>query len=83
MLDMKAASWLVRSCATNGWETANCQTTAARLQDRGPDLDRGGSFAWLGRNRRLGKDYEYAVQMSEIVIDIAAIRIMLNRLAPA
>src|ERR1700756_5517717 len=36
------------------------------------------SFAWLGRNRRLSKDYEYAVQTSEIMIDIAAIRIMLK-----
>jgi transposase len=41
------------------------------------------SFAWLGRNRRLSKDYEYAVQTLEIMIDIAAVRIMLNRLAPA
>ncbi len=41
------------------------------------------SFAWLGRNRRLGKDYEYRVQTSEAMIDIAAVRLMLNRLAPA
>ena len=41
------------------------------------------SFAWLGRNRRFSKDYEYAVQTSETMIDIASIRIMLNRLAPA
>ncbi len=41
------------------------------------------SFAWLGRNRRLSKDYQYRVQTSETMIDIAAIRIMLNRLAPA
>jgi putative transposase len=39
------------------------------------------SFAWLGRNRRFSKDY--AVQTSETMIDIAAIRIMLNRLAPS
>jgi transposase len=38
------------------------------------------SFAWLGRNRRLSKDYEYTVQSSETMIDIAAIRLMLNRL---
>ena len=38
------------------------------------------TFAWLGRNRRLSKDYEYAVQTSETMIDIAAIRLMLNRL---
>lgn len=37
------------------------------------------TFAWLGRNRRLSKDYEYAVQTSETFIDIAAIRLMLNR----
>jgi putative transposase len=41
------------------------------------------SFAWLGRNRRLSKDYEYMVQTSETMIDLAALRIMLNRLAPA
>jgi len=39
------------------------------------------SFAWLGRNRRLSKDYEYRVQTSETLIDIAAIRLMLNRIA--
>ena len=39
------------------------------------------SFAWLGRNRRLSQDYEYMVQTSETMIDIAAIRLMLNRIA--
>ena len=41
------------------------------------------TFAWIGRNRRLSKDYEYAVQISETMIDIAAIRLMLNRLPAA
>jgi transposase len=41
------------------------------------------TFAWLGRNRRLSKDYEYMVQTSETLINIATIRIMLNQLAPA
>ena len=41
------------------------------------------SFAWLGRNRRLSKDYEYWMQTSETMIDLAAIRLMLNRIAPA
>ena len=40
------------------------------------------SLAWLGRNRRLSKDYEYRVQTSEALIDIASIRFMLGRLAP-
>jgi putative transposase len=39
------------------------------------------SFAWLGRNRRMSKDYEYKVQTSETMIDLATIRLMLNRLA--
>jgi len=39
------------------------------------------TFAWLGRNRRFSKDYEYRVQTSETLLDIAATRLMLNRLA--
>jgi hypothetical protein len=39
------------------------------------------AFAWLGRNRRLSKDYEYKVQTSETLIGIAATRLMLSRLA--
>ena len=41
------------------------------------------TFARLGRNRRFSKDYEYAVQTSETMIDIASLRMMLNRLEPA
>jgi putative transposase len=40
------------------------------------------SFAWLGFNRRLSKDYECYVQTSETLLDIAAIRLMLNRVTP-
>ena len=39
--------------------------------------------AWLGRHRRLSKDYEFKVQTSETLIQIAGIRTILNRLAPA
>jgi len=39
------------------------------------------SFAWLGRNRRLNNDYEYCLQSSATLIEIAATRLMLNRLA--
>ena len=38
------------------------------------------SFAWLGRYRRLSKDYEFLVQTSEAMIGLAAIRLMLNRI---
>ena len=39
------------------------------------------SFAWLIRNRRLAKDYERTVQTSETLIELAAIRLFLRRLA--
>jgi transposase len=39
------------------------------------------TFAWIGRYRRMGKDYEYRVQTSETLIVLIAIRLLLNRLA--
>ena len=39
------------------------------------------TFAWLGRCRRLSKDYERQVQTSETLILIATGRLMLRRLA--
>ncbi len=41
------------------------------------------TFAWLGRNRRLSKDYEGLPETSETWIRIAMIHLMLKRLAPA
>ncbi len=41
------------------------------------------TFAWLGRNRRLSKDYERCSQVSETMIYLAMIRLMLRRLRPA
>jgi putative transposase len=38
------------------------------------------SFAWLSQSRRMSKDYKYKVQTSETMIDLATIRLMLNRL---
>jgi putative transposase len=40
------------------------------------------TFAWLGRSRRLSKDYEGLPAMSETMIRIAMIHLMLKRLAP-
>jgi putative transposase len=41
------------------------------------------SFAWLGRQRRLARDYERSGEISETMIHIAMIKIMLRRLKPA
>jgi putative transposase len=38
------------------------------------------TFAWLGRYRRLSKDYEYLTATSEAVIQLAMIRLLLRRL---
>jgi putative transposase len=39
------------------------------------------TFAWLGRYRRLSKDYEYLTQTSETIIRVAMIHLMVRRLA--
>src|SRR4051812_32390264 len=40
-----------------------------------------GSLGWFGRWRRLSKDYETLPEVSEAMITLAAIRIMLHRIA--
>jgi len=40
------------------------------------------TFAWLGRSRRLSKDYEYLPAHSETWIKISAIHMMVRRLKP-
>ena len=40
------------------------------------------SLAWLGRNRRLSKEYEYLPASSRAMIYLAACHLLLKRLAP-
>lgn len=40
------------------------------------------TFAWLGRYRRLSKDYEQQSDSSENMIYVSMIQLMLHRLAP-
>ena len=39
------------------------------------------TISWIGRNRRMSKDYERKVQTSECLMEVAMIRLILKRLA--
>lgn len=39
------------------------------------------TFGWIGRYRRMGKDYEYLVESSEAMVCLAMSRLMLKRLS--
>jgi transposase len=66
-----------------GWELEVVErqpgTRGFQVQPRRWVVER--SLAWLSRNRRLAKDYERKVQISEMLIELAATRLLLRRLA--
>jgi putative transposase len=66
-----------------GWELEiverNPQTKGFKVLPKRWIVER--TFSWLIRNRRLSKDYERRVQTSETLIKVAAIRLILRRLA--
>jgi putative transposase len=41
------------------------------------------TFAWLGRNRRMSKDYERLCETSEALVLVAMTRLMVSRLVRA
>src|SRR5258705_718570 len=61
-----------------GWQLRIVKRRRRAFKIRGVTWIVERSFAWLGRNRRLSKDYEYRMQTSETMIDL---RLMLNRIA--
>ena len=63
-----------------GWELRIIKRRQRAFQITGLTWNVERTFAWLGGNRRLSKDYEYAVQTSETFIDITATHPMLNRI---
>jgi putative transposase len=67
----------------NGWDLEVVErapgTRGFTIQPRRWVVER--SFAWLIRYRRLAKDYERQVQTSETLIEVAATRLVLRRLA--
>jgi putative transposase len=69
----------------NGWDLEVVErepgTHGFSIQPRRWVVER--SFAWLTRNRRLAKDYERKVQTDETFVELAAIRLVLRRLATA
>jgi putative transposase len=40
------------------------------------------TFAWMGRYRRLSKDYETLTDSSETIVRLAMINLMIHRLKP-
>ena len=73
---------LARQLRRDGWDLQIVKRKQRSFKVAGLTWIVERSFAWLGFNRRLSKDYECYVQTSETLLDVAAIRLMLHRVAP-
>ena len=65
-----------------GWRLRIIKRHRPGFEIVGPNWIVEQTLAWLGRHRRLSKDYEFRIQTSETLITIAACALMLKRLAP-
>ena len=65
------------------WELRIIKRPRPGFEIVGPNWIVERTFAWLGRHRRLSKDYKVRVQSSEALIPIAACSLRLKRLAPS
>ena len=73
---------------------AACQVWAARVAEREPHMTAHAelviceqsierTIAWIMRNRRMSRDYEFLSETTEALIYVAMIRLMLRRLTKA
>ncbi len=69
-------------CDHNGWRLIIVKRRERAFRIAGLDWIVKRTFAWLGRHRRMSRDYEYRVQTSETLITIAACVQMIRRIAP-
>ena len=84
LMDPTAAHRLppgVRPKVPGGWRSSNRLRTSRGLSCRPWCWIVERTLGWLGRQRRLSKDYERKLQTSETLLKLAMIRLMLRRLA--
>jgi transposase len=79
-----AGALVAWAAGTGGWVLTIVRKLAGQVgfvvQPRRWVVER--TFAWLGRSRRLSRDYEQLPASSETVVYLAMINLMLHRLAP-
>ena len=82
-VDLGSKDWVVNDAKTHDAMTLEqvqkpADQVGFAVQPRRWVVER--TFAWLGRGRRLSKDYETLAENSESVVYIGSVRLMLKRL---